>query len=61
MSYHKLNCYVLEKKKTIVKFWNIFFLFIFSLSQRPLEEREVALPSLEANKIRHYKRNWMET
>lgn len=59
MIYHKLNCYVLGKK-SLVKYWDTFF-FFFLLSQRPLEEREAALPSLEANKIRQYRRNTMET
>lgn len=58
MSYHKLKCYMLVKK--IITEILRHFLFL-RVNQRPLEEREVALPSLEANEIRHYRRNTMET
>lgn len=57
MSYHKLKCYVLVKK--IIAEILRHFIFL-RLNQRPLEEREVVLTSLEANKIRHYRRNTME-
>lgn len=52
---------MLGEKKIISEILrDTFFFFFLRLSQRPLEEREVALSSLVANKIRHYGRNTME-
>lgn len=57
MSYHKLNRYVREKIiNELLR--HIFFSFL-RIRQRPLEEKVVALHSLERNKIRHYGRNIM--